>query len=499
MDSGRCVRMVVMNAEIKAILSVSCVLLSAVCLAQRQEIRVWRGETLAFPVADAVQPGPVPPGIGFRLGSAKAVEYRTEAHGVQMAKALDKVVWDGGTGLHRWAEVSVPAETPAGTYDVGTIRVVVVDRVLPPARAWTYHLDLWQHPWAVARYFGCTPFSSAHYARMKPVWELLATAGQKVITTTLVDEPWDHQCADAYGEMVRHIRRSDGSWTFDYEVFDAYVKFCLGCGLGPDIACYTMCPWGYLVSYEDEDGARHREAARPGEPFFAAYWIPFLEDFVRHLETKGWLGRTYIAMDERGPKDVKIIVDTVRAHAPGLRISMAGNQDPANFGGIVIDCFSTYLKCMTDDFLASAKSRAERGLKTTYYVCCDPARPNTFLASGRGEAFWLGVYPAFAGLDGFLRWAWNSWPRNPEADASFGNWRAGDTFLVYPDGSPSIRFLNLRNGIAAAEKIRILRRAGERTKELDGLLPSYDYTAACTGRLDFGSAEHETQEVLNAD
>ena len=69
--------------------------------------------------------------------------------------------------------------------------------------------------------------SSAHYAAMKPLWEMLADAGQKALTVTILDLPWNHQCYDAYHSMVRHIRRRDGSWTFDYRVFDDHVCFGL--------------------------------------------------------------------------------------------------------------------------------------------------------------------------------------------------------------------------------------------------------------------------------
>ena len=74
------------------------------------------------------------------------------------------------------------------------------------------------------------------------------------------------------------------------------------------------------------------------------------------------------------------------------------------------------------------------------------------MSSPKEEAFGLGAMAADLGLDGFLRWAYNSWPADPDKDASYGTWPAGDTFLVYPDGSPSVRFLELLNGIAEAEK-----------------------------------------------
>ena len=74
-------------------------------------------------------------------------------------------------------------EGPGGGH--GSFELSVVDRVLPPAKHWKYFLDLWQHPWAVSRYFGVKPFSKEHYARMEPVWRALAESGCKALTVTL--------------------------------------------------------------------------------------------------------------------------------------------------------------------------------------------------------------------------------------------------------------------------------------------------------------------------
>ena len=59
------------------------------------------------------------------------------------------------------------------------------------------------------------------------------------------------------------------------------------------------------------------------------------------------------------------------------------------------------------------------------------------------------------------RWAWHSGPVDPFVDASFRyTWNAGAIYIAYPGGVPSYRFLELRNGIVAAEKIRILKEKG---------------------------------------
>lgn len=144
--------------------------------------------------------------------------------------------------------------------------------------------------------------------------------------------------------------------------------------------------------------------------------------------------------------------------------------------------------------------RRKEGRITTFYVCCGPDRPNTFMDSELDEAFWCGAYPAMCGLDGLLRWAYNSWPADACADASYGSWRAGDTFLVYPDGSPSVRFLALLNGIQQAEKFNRLKAEGGADEALAALAAKYDLKAALGKRPgDLRGLVAETKEVLNRD
>ena len=144
-----------------------------------------------------------------------------------------------------------------------------------------------------------------------------------------------------------------------------------------------------------------------------------------------------------------------------------------------------------------AAARRQRGLVTTYYVCCMPWSPNTFMWSAYDEAFWLGVYPGVCGLDGFLRWAYNSWGENPLVDASFDSWSPGDCVLVYPDGCPSIRFIELRNGIVAAEKLRLLKEMGrisdEDQKTLEAL---FDPQKALQGKQEWKKIHDAISDFL---
>ena len=461
------------------------------------ELTAWRGETVAARVPDFAELGKAPDGIKVRFGVLESVKYAPTVESLQRLEVYDRVKWNSDDDGPRVVEVSVPADAKPGVYSCGMMNIRVVDRVLPPAKEWKYFLDLWQHPWAVSRYHDVKPFSKKHYAKMRPVYELLASAGQKTITTTILPEAWDHQCYDAYGTMIGRVKREDGTWQFDYSVFDEYVEFCRGCGLGPAICCYTLCPWGYVVRWQNAKGETESCVAKPGTKEFEDYWGVFLQAFATHLKQKGWFEQTYISMDERSIEDVKLIGEFVQKHAPGLRISMAGNQLPSQYG-VTIDDFCMILSDKINaDYLKEAAERRAKGMVTTYYVCCWPLYPNTFMSSGPGEAFWLGAYPAMIGLDGFLRWAWNSWPKDPKEDATYWAWTAGDTFLCYPDGEPSWRFMELRNGIAAAEKVRLLKEQGLFKEELAKVAALYKQDEATANKSNFVKIRQATLDVVN--
>lgn len=440
------------------------------------EVRAWRGETVVARLPDFCELGPAPAEINVKVGHLALVKYAPSPDSLERREVYDRVVWDSESGgAPRIVEISVPCATMPGTYSCGMMAVTVIDRELPAPNEWNYYLDLWQHPWAIARLAGAKPFSKEHYAAMRPVYELLASAGQKTITVPILDEPWDHQCRDAYHSIVEDP---------DFKLFDEYVEFCRSCGLGPDISCYSLCPWKLKVA--------------PGTAEFETYWSDFLVRFAAHLKEKGWFDQTYMAMDERAPHQVKAVRDFIDKFAPGMKISMAGNRRPSDFKGVEIDNYSQLLDYVTDDFLAESRLRRERGLKTTVYTCCSPATPNTFVGSNPYEAFWLGVAPGVWGLDGYLRWAFCSWPENPTVDASYGNWRAGDTYLAYPNGEPSVRFLELRNGIIAAEKLRILREKGELAAEDEAALAAdFKVETALAGRYWHQAVKDKVNRIVN--
>ncbi|HOX37867.1 MAG TPA: DUF6067 family protein [Candidatus Brocadiia bacterium] len=366
-----------------------------------------------------------------------------------------------------WFSVDIPRDATPGDYRTSVtarakgaaaitfdVDLEVLSPVLPEPSQWTFHLDLWQNPFAIARFHGVEPWSDAHFAIMEPHMRMLAEAGQKCITTSIVHHPWGTQTFDPYESMIKWIHCKNGSWKYDYAVFDRYVEFCHKCGITKQISCYSMVPWTNSFRYiEEETGDYAAVFAIPGTAPYAEHWGPFLADFAAHLESKGWLGKTAIAMDERPPEMMKPMIKLLRSASPKLKIALAGGNHPELKDQI--DDWCVFITPPLDPALA--KERTAKGLPTTFYVCCGPAKPNTFTFSPPAESEWQGLYAAAMHYTGFLRWAHDSWVENPFHDTSFVTWPAGDCFFVYPGARTSIRFEMLREGIEGFEKIRILR------------------------------------------
>ncbi|MBQ7771862.1 MAG: DUF4091 domain-containing protein [Bacteroidales bacterium] len=407
-----------------------------------------------------------------------------------------------------WLTVNVPQDAPAGIYKsvitvshdgFGKVRLPleleVVNHVLPTPDKWDYHLDLWQHPTSVARAHGLEVWSDEHFEALKPVMKRLADAGQKVITATLNKDPWNHQCYDGYAPMINWTKHKNGSWSYDYSVFDRWVQLMLDLGIDREINCYSMVPWNCELEYFDEaEGKMVTVKAEPGTPIFPKIWEPFLKDFKKHLEAKGWLSITNIAMDERSPEAMRAAADVLTRCAPEMGFALADNHRSYKKFTMMRDvCVAIHHARVSQEDI---DMRRANGFYTTFYVCCVPAYPNTFTTSDPFESEMLGWYNIACDYDGMLRWAYNSWAEDPQYDSRYGNWMSGDTYLVYPYNRSSMRFERLIDGIENAEKIRQLRREGVDVTLVDQALEKIRTTDAHDPKLPWKEIIAESRAAL---
>ncbi len=407
-----------------------------------------------------------------------------------------------------WLDIRIPKDAVPGDYrgelsiDCDGKRLSlpiclsVSKRILPPPSQWTFHLDLWQNPYAVARYYDVPLWSREHFDLMRPVMRQYAEAGGKVITCSIIQRPWNGQTEDPFESMITKAKTIDGKWIYDYTVFDRWVEFMMDCGVTKQIDCYTLVPWHYRFDYFDlATNSVKYVACKPGEKGYEEFILPFLRDFAAHLKSKGWFSRTCIAMDERPMDQMQAAYEIVQRADPAYRIAGAFNYFP-EFTASVHDASVGYGYDLLDEKIV--KARRDKGDPVTFYTCCGPARPNTFTFSPPAESAYMGWHAMAAGYDGYLRWAWNSWVKAPCQDSRFRTWPSGDCFVVYP-GESSIRLERLVQGIQDFEKVRILM------SELEGRKLETLKQAVATFRSnkfsekdDAGKMVREAEEVLRS-
>jgi hypothetical protein len=415
------------------------------------------------------------PGCGYR----KPEDFPASL-AADMLDTLSCFDLEAKTARPVWLSFEIPAEATPGVYTGALhiyarnqkvqklrISIEVLPQTLPAPKDWLFHLDLWQHPSAVARVNGVKVWSEEHWRLLEGSMKMLADAGQKAITTTLNKDPWHVQTYDAYDDMISWTKTANNTWIYDYTVFDRWVELMMSLGVKKMINCYSMIPWNNELHYTDAASGKHIDvSAKPGSQQFIDLWTPFLTDFRKHLEQKGWLNITNIAMDERSPQEMKAMLELLHRVAPEFGVSLADNHKSYKQYPLLKDICIAYGSTFDAADLAYRKAN---GLTSTFYVCCSHQFPNVFTFSDPAEAVFIAWYAVASGLDGFLRWAYNSWVEDPVMDSRFRTWPAGDTYIIYPGDRSSIRFERLREGIQDAEKIRILREQQTDTTYTDAL------------------------------
>lgn len=487
------------------------------------ELKAWRGErsncqlVVSTEYAQAnlrVTSSPLRQGKHEIATSASMIRYTRAGQRITADVIGHENECQHAAGAHRaiWFEANVPQNAEPGVYR-GTVTVTapgcepavqeitleVQPATLPAPQDWKMHLDLWQHPQSVARWHDAEPWSTAHFEHLRPLMQRLAAAGQKCITCTLLDEAWNAQTYDWFPSMIHWVKGRDGVMRYDYSILDKWIHFMHDeIGIREQISCYSMLPWHLSIKYYDEaTGEMAIAKAEPGTPAFEALWAPFLRDFHKHMQEKGWAEKTCIAIDERPDRMVREAMHLVKENAPSFRIASAVDK-PSELTREVynISPVITHAGTALGDLL---RERKAAGKVTTFYVCMHPLVPNTYTTSAPAEAEWLGLFAAANHLDGFLRWAYNSWNRNPLQSTDFGNWTTGDCFLVYPGNRSSIRFERLRDGIEEYEKIRILRERAKESPAAASIVDSMNTRLAAIFTVERSSQYYiHAQNVKNA-
>ncbi len=388
-----------------------------------------------------------------------------------------------------WCTLEIPRNIEAGAYTTALevvnasgdvvktlkLNVNVDNRALPEVKDQKFHLDFWQQPYAVSRYYEVERWSDAHIEALRPYLAALGRAGQRTVSAIMFYEPWGEQTHDLFDPMVQTVKKADGTWAYDYAIFDKYVELCAEYGIDKQINCFSMVPWDMNFRYWDEATSSYKYIkTTTGTAEYRELWNSFLAAFKAHLLEKGWFEKTNIAMDERAEADMLNAYNI--ASALGFNMALAGNYHSS-----LSDKLQDFCVALGQDKKFTAEQRADRKAKnriTTFYTSCADAEPNIYTNSFPAEATFLPIYAAANDLSGYLHWAWINWDEHPLTDSRFRKFGSGDTYCYYPGNRSSVRFERLIEGIHQYEKIQILKEEyknnPEKLGQLNALLKRFE-------------------------
>ncbi|HFI0635377.1 TPA: glycoside hydrolase domain-containing protein [Streptococcus suis] len=411
-----------------------------------------------------------------------------------------------------WVNIDVPKDAEAGDYSTTitlradgieqpltfNLRLTVKDAVLENLNK--FDIELWQYPYRSAEYYGLTPFSEEHLAVLRPMMEKYKAIGGNGITTSIVEEAWGGQTyADGdvrVPSMIKWFKESDGQFSFDFTDFDKWVSFADSLGLAEKIVGYSMIPWGNKVTYFNK-ATNQQESVTVAvtDPQYADIWKPFLRALVHHLDEKDWFDRFYMGIDERPNMQLAFnLIDSVpNETGKTLKIAAAANHFSGSFASVAerVDHLSIGTPHMKSDMAAFERMVADReskGKKTTLYTATEEY-PNSMLFNLPGESYFSVLYGAKFNTNGFLRWAFDAWVKEPLTNLSHWAFEAGDTQLIYPDKKDasqpkpqsSVRLEKMAEAVRDVNKLYQMKTEfPELEREIEALLDSledrYDQT-----------------------
>ena len=386
-------------------------------------------------------------------------------------KDFPDVIHEGGpTDIEKqsvkfaWITLNVPEDTQPGIYE-GTLtvsadgleipyelnyQIEVLDLLQPSVEDVGTTVQIWQHPFSVAEYYGVKEedyFTEEHFKYMRASMKEYYELGGRDVAANIVEEPWNHQSYYGDPSMVKWTKKADGSWEFDYTWYDAWINFQIECGIiNPEkslgqIKCFSIVPWNNQVTYFDESqNTTVKVSLTPGSDEWKEIWTEFLNDFMNHSMEKGWFDITYIAMDER-PIDmliptVELIESIKNENGDSFKIASAFNFENTAHTDLTdnIDDISISINHFShedNEMREFAERRNKLGLRTTIYTC--QARfPSSFTISDPANNYWVMWDSLSQKTNGFMRWAWDNWTNDPLTDATFNKWESGDMWFLYP-------------------------------------------------------------------
>jgi len=224
-----------------------------------------------------------------------------------------------------WITVHVPGDAAAGEYAGRvTVRAAGLARTglripvrlkvhpwrIPDPKDFVVDHNVYQSHDSVAMFYNVPLWSDRHFELMGKSLALTRDVGNKLCVVHLIAEAF---CMGNAESMVRWVRKADGTFTYDYSVFDRYLDLyqknvgkpallllsvwgrgadgdrTMSFGKEIDMPAYARRPRHHVTLLDRATGkVQPLEQPPYGTPQSVAFWRPVLDGVRARLEKRGW-------------------------------------------------------------------------------------------------------------------------------------------------------------------------------------------------------------------
>ncbi|SDA78113.1 hypothetical protein SAMN03080617_02283 [Algoriphagus alkaliphilus] len=253
----------------------------------------------------------------------------------------------------------------------------------------------------MADYYQIKPWSEKHWEIVGIMFDQLDQINQHSITTSVFWDLYNTKIRPLDEMMIQVSKSVNGTFSYDYSVFDKYVEMAHSKGITKQISVHNLFPWNSFLFYFDEATSTIQSIHnQPGTPEYQSFWKPFLLDFFKHLIEKGWMEMTVLFVDERDPNVTLELAKWVKSISPSFKMGFAGDFYP--FLSEWMEDYSMPVNVVVDP--GEMDKRILSSKKTSLYTSCfeRPNQPNVLLTSDLRDIFFITQLSKAKGYDGML-------------------------------------------------------------------------------------------------
>ncbi len=158
-----------------------------------------------------------------------------------------------------------------GNFQILNAVIHVIDRKLPDFSSLKYEIDFWQFPLSISTYYNIEPYSAKHWDKIALMFDQLKGINQGVVTTSIFYDLYNTSVKPMEQMMIQVCKKENGSFTYDYSLFEKYVELAASKGISKEIAVHNLFPWNLTYFYFDEASAEVKTfTSEPETPVFLA-------------------------------------------------------------------------------------------------------------------------------------------------------------------------------------------------------------------------------------